>query len=1387
MCSICSATSTFNPLLHLNNQSTITETLDASADIATVYSMSVGDVFLGSVAEAYDKDWIEITFEAGQEYIINLDAGTTGAMLLDSYLSLFDSAGNLISFNDDANGTAYSELTFTATTSGTYYISATGYASWTGTYTLSVAEVVPSPPDASLDELADYLTNGFWAELNESDARAFETTDNNDIYVNLQGLTDQAQQLARWAFEAWEMVADLDFVETFATSFDQTFGAGYISFDDTQAGAYAQNFTFSDGSIAYSIVNISTNWISSYGTEIDSYSFQTYVHEIGHALGLGHLGYYNGSAGYTPGSNFTNDSWQVSVMSYFDQLENTDVDASYARLVGPMMADILAIQNLYGAADNYSASAGNTIWGANTTLGGYIGSLFANLAGTSSNVDFYSGSDVALTIFDVSGVDTIDLSFTTLGNRIDMRAEQFSDIDNVIGNLAIARGTVIENLIAGSGADDVLGNSGANKIIGGAGNDTLDGGAGNDTLTGGADTDTASYASAAAGVTVSLALTKAQNTIGAGSDVLATIENLTGSDYNDILTGNTGVNRIDGGAGNDVINGGSGLDTLDGGEGYDIYLLTLLADKTAAEIADTGASGTDELRFAATVAGTLTLGALDTGIERVVIGTGNGAAAIATGTAALNINAAAAANGLYIAGNAGINQLTGSAFDDTIDGGAGNDILIGGAGNDSITGGLGVDTASYAAASEDLTLSLAVPTGQAAGSFGNDTLAGIESLITGSGNDRLTGDSAANALTGGAGNDTLDGGAGNDTLTGGADTDTASYASAGAGVTVSLALTKAQNTIGAGSDVLATIENLTGSDYNDILTGNTGANRIDGGAGNDVINGGSGLDTLDGGEGYDIYLLTLLADKTAAEIADTGASGTDELRFAATVAGTLTLGALDTGIERVVIGTGNGAAAIATGTAALNINAAAAANGLYIAGNAGINQLTGSAFDDTIDGGAGNDILIGGAGNDSITGGLGVDTASYAAASEDLTLSLAVPTGQAAGSFGNDTLAGIESLITGSGNDRLTGDSAANALTGGAGNDTLDGGAGNDTLTGGADTDTASYASAGAGVTVSLALTKAQNTIGAGSDVLATIENLTGSDYNDILTGNTGANRIDGGAGNDVINGGSGLDTLDGGEGSDVYLLTLLADKSDGEIADTGASGTDELRFAATAAGTLTLGALDTGIERVVIGTGNGAAAIATGTAALNINAAAAANGLYIAGNAGINQLTGSAFDDTIDGGAGNDILIGGAGNDSITGGLGNDVITGGEGDDTLTGGLGVDTLTGGAGADDFVFNTAPNTATNRDTIADFVSADDDIWLSRAVMSGLGAAAQLSENDFHFGAGITTAGDLSDRIIYNTTTGALYYDADGSGAGAAIQFATLTGAVQLSFGDFFIF
>jgi len=280
-----------------------------------------------------------------------------------------------------------------------------------------------------------------------------------------------------------------------------------------------------------------------------------------------------------------------------------------------------------------------------------------------------------------------------------------------------------------------------------------------------------------------------------------------------------------------------------------------------------------------------------------------------------------------------------------------------------------------------------------------------------------------------------------------------------------------------------------------------------------------------------------------------------------------------------------------------------------------------------------------------------------------------------------------------------------------------------------------------------------------------------GTANNDTLTGTIAADTINGLAGNDVITGGAGKDIMNGGDGSDLYIIAAASEHAAAEIADSGASGLDEVRFtSAIANATLTLFAGDTGIEQAVIGTGTASAAVTTATTALNINAAALSYGLALIGNAGTNTLTGGSGADSLQGGAGNDTLIGGAGADQ------------------LRGGIGLDTLTGGADIDWFIFDTAPSATTNRDTITDFVSGTDKLQFSKAVFTGLSSAAlgNLTTDAFWSGAGVSTAHDATDRFIYNTTTGALFYDADGNAAGSAAVQVALLGATThptLSFAD----
>ena len=260
--------------------------------------------------------------------------------------------------------------------------------------------------------------------------------------------------------------------------------------------------------------------------------------------------------------------------------------------------------------------------------------------------------------------------------------------------------------------------------------------------------------------------------------------------------------------------------------------------------------------------------------------------------------------------------------------------------------------------------------------------------------------------------------------------------------------------------------------------------------------------------------------------------------------------------------------------------------------------------------------------------------------------------------------------------------------------------------------------------------------------------NIIVSLVNQTLKGTASSDTLMGGVGHDILIGLGSVDKLDGKEGSDLYIINTSAEHKAAEMTDTGTTGIDEVRFTATKPSTLIFYAGDTGIEKVTIGTGMAAVAVTTATTPININAAALTNGVTIVGNAGNNRLVGSS---------GNDILKGGVGND---------------------------TLTGGKGKDLFVFNTHFNDKNNVDLITDFTSGKDHLQLSKAVFAGLNTTAGMSHGailkDVEFVSSPTaTHGTTSNsHLIYNSTSGVLYYDADGSGGGAAVEVAILGTAIH---------
>jgi serralysin len=371
------------------------------------------------------------------------------------------------------------------------------------------------------------------------------------------------------------------------------------------------------------------------------------------------------------------------------------------------------------------------------------------------------------------------------------------------------------------------------------------------------------------------------------------------------------------------------------------------------------------------------------------------------------------------------------------------------------------------------------------------------------------------------------------------------------------------------------------------------------------------------------------------------------------------------------------------------------------------------------------------------------------------------------GSELNDYLVGTAANTT------IFGYGGKDALYGGYGNDLLVGGTGADYLHGGKGVDTASYKASANGVSADL-----QNRFNqygdAQGDILVNIENLVGSSFDDHLYGNAGDNVLEGMAGNDILEGDDGKDKLSGGGGDD----TLQGGDNDDVL--NGGIGADWM-FGGPGNDLYIVDAGDQVVEWDVLtpdvlagDVGDGGLDTIESSVSWNLDGVPFAEGLInienltLTGVANING-TGNIL---------NNVIKGNSGNNTLDGRYGNDTLIGGEGNDTLMGGI---------GADKFRFDSTPSAATNKDTITDFLSGVDSLQFSKAVMSGLGATGHFVAGDARFWANTTGAAhDASDRLIYNTSTGDLYYDLNGNTAGGATLLATLTGAPALTATDLWV-
>jgi hypothetical protein len=300
----------------------------------------------------------------------------------------------------------------------------------------------------TIAQLADYL-------VTQDQGGSGHHWASHTISVNITDLTVAEQALAKSALNAYHEVSNLSFI--FTT------GPANITYNNNGSGQAVTNWSWNgSGNLTSATIDISSNWDGGASAGIYSYFYQTYLHETGHALGLGHQGPYNGSATYGVDNIFTNDTWQYSVMSYFSQ--NNFGGATYDYVITPQMADITAVQTMYGST---STRTGNTTYG------------FNNNAGSIFDFAHYSGTP-AFTIYDTGGSDTLDCSGYSDAQTINLNGGTWSSIGGYVNNIGIFTNSMIENAVGGSGNDTFVGNSADNTFCGRGRDDTIDGAGGTD-------------------------------------------------------------------------------------------------------------------------------------------------------------------------------------------------------------------------------------------------------------------------------------------------------------------------------------------------------------------------------------------------------------------------------------------------------------------------------------------------------------------------------------------------------------------------------------------------------------------------------------------------------------------------------------------------------------------------------------------------------------------------------------------------------------------------------------------------------------------------------------------------------------------------------------------
>ncbi len=881
-------------------------------------------------------------------------------------------------------------------------------------------------------------------------------------------------------------------------------------------------------------------------------------------------------------------------------------------------------------------------------------------------------------------------------------------LDLLIGGLGA------DALNGGADQDYLDGQDDADTLLGGDGDDILVGGPGGDVLNGGLGYDTASYVSATVGVVINLELGTGSND--AQGDSYISIERIVGSPFADIMLGSAGSDNFAGGAGDDSIDGKDGDDLLVGDAGADTL---------------TGGPGNDFAAYTDSPAGV-----------SVSLLTGVGMGGDAQGDTLSGIENLQGSNfDDTLEGDNGPNWLRGFPGTNTLHGLGGNDLLQGDRNDDTLDGGDGNDTldASLDPASLDPMVSGGHDT--LLGGAGNDILrgdAGGDLLDGGDGADQIFGGQDGDTILGGAGDDVVHGAAGDDLIDGGEGLnmlfgeDGNDVITAGSGPDqISGGNGSDQIDAGDGQNVVngdADDDIVNSGNGSDTIHGGTGNDTVNSGGGNDLVFGDDGNDTIEGGSGSDLVDGGIGDDFLSVGALRGPVVDSDRLDHLFGGAGYDTISA-DFSNQTVPIAVVAGptqSLVFADGTEARDFENV---HDLFT-GSAGDSiRLDGAAddgFGNLLKTGPGNDVIYSGAGSDNVDAGDGEDFVNGGA--NDIVLVF--------GGFGSGEIIGFTGPVE--------------TLAGGMGNDTL-------SFEGFSKTIPAGAFGAGGLIGVLVNLGTGETDGAARGIAISGFENIIGTDYADVLTGDDGPNIIDplrGGGTSPTATYNSGPDRIDGGGGDDTLRIDFSRfDPLDAEGVMTNGASISRLNLAHT----LQLdGYAYYNIEH------------------LQITGASKADGIYA-----------SVLDFS-------DVLIGLGGNDTLGGYGGADTLLGGDGDDVLTGqGQFQAGYFGGIAGGHDVFDGGPGD----DLVEDFAFA------------GGNATALAADALFQLDGGLgsdTLSADFSNQtvpIVWNSATptnvdfadGAYFHNfealaifATGSGNDSITQLGRVNNTILLGAGDDFV-